>query len=699
MNLAKPFPDKYSLLIIFTLLVATNSFAASRALANFGKVEVEQQLRQARQFKTTAPYRSVLHSQKAIKMAQNAGDDGAVAEGKYIICTTLNGSVRYDSLHTICREALLYFEEHGNTLRQGEIKNYLGIIADIRGDKETAGKHFREAIQIFESLGACSPLANAYNNYGVMHVASKQTEKAQEFYFKALAINKQCSDPANDMISFHNIGIKLLASNDLVQAKSYLLKAEKIARETNNQFWKTTISITLAKIFNKDGDLATAKNYLKEAQKIAEENHDYYTLPRCYIQLAKMDMHRQQYAKAISYYKKAVEAQIKIGKQKGLSTIYNNIADANLEMGNLTEAQKYITLASEITGRSWANLANTYQLDARLHEAREDYERATALHRQHHIARDSAFSLKLAANIKNVERTYQLKNKESELELLNQRYELQRYIFTFAILATMFFGFVIFIFYWEKKRHNEILEKTVAERTASLQRSNEELQKFAFVASHDLKSPLRNIYGFLSLIKRKYKSPDNVSEIQEYVDFALSAAKDMNTLIEDVLEYSKLDYLESKRDPVPMREVLEHTIAELHSTPSKRQQNVTLDGEFPIIHANPTLVQQLFRNLIENGLKYNESEKPTVTISANESAEKITFDVSDNGIGIPPEYRSKVFGIFTRLHSQEQYEGTGIGLAICRKIVDHYKGNITIQESTSGGTSFQIALPSSILKA
>ena len=355
---------------------------------------------------------------------------------------------------------------------------------------------------------------------------------------------------------------------------------------------------------------------------------------------------------------------------------------------------------SNTPGRSWSNMSRTYEVYAMLYEKTGQPQKALEAFKNYKISRDSAFSQRLATNIKKLESTFLLEQQENELSLLNQRLQIQQWFSLALIVGFVLLGLLLrtyFKFYQQKKRHTEELARTVDERTASLQRTNEELQKFAFVASHDLKTPLRNISGFLTLLKRRSRKGISQEEANEYIDFALQATYDMNALIEDVLEYSRLEYLEPKVETFQLRPLLERTISELLVVPTQQKSEVELVGAFPTLLGNPVIFQQLFRNLIDNGLKYNNSAQPKVTISAERQPDQITLKVSDNGIGIPSEYQAQVFGIFKRLHTADKYEGTGIGLAICRKIVDYYQGQIAIENHIPNGTSFKITLPAKLM--
>ena len=240
----------------------------------------------------------------------------------------------------------------------------------------------------------------------------------------------------------------------------------------------------------------------------------------------------------------------------------------------------------------------------------------------------------------------------------------------------------------------KLLNEQLEERAKKLSISNQELEQFAYVASHDLQEPLRMITSFLTQIERKYY--DLLDEKgKTYINFAVDGAKRMRQMILDLLEFSRAGRNVAEAEQLDLNELLKE-ILDLHQ---KQIEETTAEVE---IHSLPTLavpksaIRQVFQNLISNSLKYNQlknGKTPTVSISAKEAGEFWQFEVKDNGIGIEKEYFEKIFVIFQRLHDRSEYSGTGIGLAITRKIIDNLGGKIWIESEVGKGTSFFFTIP------
>jgi PAS domain S-box-containing protein len=236
------------------------------------------------------------------------------------------------------------------------------------------------------------------------------------------------------------------------------------------------------------------------------------------------------------------------------------------------------------------------------------------------------------------------------------------------------------------KLTNEKLEHSVKQ----LARSNKELEQFAFIASHDLKTPLLSISGFTHLLEKEYEDKFN-ENAKEYFSFVKDGIQRMENLIDELLAYSRIGVSGSRSEFVEVNKIFVRIIANLTVDIERSGARITHDS-LPVVHFNNTHMEQLLQNLIGNAVKFCSRETPQVHVSAEQKGDKWVFAVKDNGIGITPDDRDKIFDMFKRL-DRSKYPGTGIGLAVCKKIVELHGGRIWIESQTDKGSIFYFTIP------
>ncbi|HVO77802.1 MAG TPA: ATP-binding protein [Methanomassiliicoccales archaeon] len=235
------------------------------------------------------------------------------------------------------------------------------------------------------------------------------------------------------------------------------------------------------------------------------------------------------------------------------------------------------------------------------------------------------------------------------------------------------------------------MQSKIRSQAEELARSNKELEQFAYVASHDLQEPLRMVTGYLSLLKSRAGDKLNDKE-KEYITTAVDGASHMKELIDDLLEYSRVQSSYRPRSDVNMRKAAEMALDNLKGAIIVNKARVEI-GELPVVTADGVQMIQLFQNLISNGVKFHSDRPPEVRISCAEGESLWTFVVEDNGIGIAPEYQKRIFEMFQRLHGRDKYPGTGIGLAIAKRIVERHGGTIWVESEEGLGSKFKFTLP------
>lgn len=235
-----------------------------------------------------------------------------------------------------------------------------------------------------------------------------------------------------------------------------------------------------------------------------------------------------------------------------------------------------------------------------------------------------------------------------------------------------------------------IVNANLVEQSNSLKRSNEDLKSFAYSASHDLQEPLRTVSNYLYLFLRKHSDLLNEDELT-YILKANESTERMKTLIQDLLEYSRISTRGKEFETINFSTMIEFVEGNLKYMIDETSASIEYSS-LPDVYGDFSQIVQLFQNIIQNAMKYKSDSDPVITVTATKEKDRVHFSITDNGIGIKPEYRSRIFEIFKRLHTRDEYSGNGVGLSLCKKIVERHQGTIWCDSNPNGGTIFHFTL-------
>lgn len=244
---------------------------------------------------------------------------------------------------------------------------------------------------------------------------------------------------------------------------------------------------------------------------------------------------------------------------------------------------------------------------------------------------------------------------------------------------------------FENQKLIDELEQRVSERTRELSRANEELEKFAYAASHDLQEPLRTVANFAELLNTRYADRLD-GDGREFIGFVVSGAHRMRKLIDDLLAYARVDAQAPPHTDVDCNTIVSELRNDLKSAIEESGAVIDCETLHPV-HGNPVQIKQVFSNLLANAIKFRRSEPPRIRIYSAQNGERCIISIQDNGIGIPEQYQSRIFDMYERLHSSTRYQGTGMGLALCRKITGVHHGRIWVDSTEGLGSTFHFSLP------
>ena len=417
--------------------------------------------------------------------------------------------------------------------------------------------------------------------------------------------------------------------------------------------------IYIADVYAESGQYKLAEQYFKRCFDY-KDHLVYYEHPNLYLKLGNLYKKTNNDVKAIESYKKSLE----LASLRSFKDI--------IQKSNLGLSQVYQQSGDYKNAYNYLQIANSYG--------------------------DSLFNEEKSKRL--AEAQYKFDVEKSEKEIQSLRLEQNRY--WLGTILVFFSVIIISLVYYLrlKGRNNRVLLQKNSEikfQNERLEKSNEILHQFAYASAHDLKEPLRSISSFVHIIQRRY-SKLLPPEAGEYMDFVVGGVKRMESLLSALLEYSTVASDEQEvKNTTSLKLALSDVKHNLHSTIIEKNATIDCEGFLPMLWISRLHLTQLFQNLISNSLKFSDKQ-PHVKVIGQVQGGNLLITVKDNGIGMKLEYSDKIFRLFQRLSRSPQYEGTGIGLAICKHIVDKYNGKIWFESVEGEGTTFYLSFPMKIVQ-
>ena len=537
---------------------------------------------------------------------------------------------------------------------------------------------FQEAIQIAISIEDNHNLSFIYSNLGkILYNVQKDNQRAKQVFFKGLATSSKGFDPnvKNDRINLNRVNSSFnlgLANVYLEEGKidSSIFYANKAVVHALNvdYFQKAIIGYNLlckSNIYL--GQFDQAQKFNKYAFQYFDKTKDVKSIIQAKVLAIAIHQHFEEYSLCIAKGNQLLEVYSQILDFETKKEIYSQLFDAHLSLGNTTPLVKVKDSLLYYTHETYNLEHNTLLADM--------YDETLALE-------NKILSLQQAETEKNL-RTQKI----TGISLL------------VALLFAVAWAFTAYRSLKQKDKLTIHLEEMVAARTRELEKINEdliqtnyELRSLGYVASHDLKEPILTIGSFAGLIHRKLP-PELQASLGSEFNIIKQRTKQLSTLIEDFMIYINFSKVESlSLELVNVNEVIEDITEDLLSQEKYKNAHIETEGLSPLITNRPAM-HFIFKNLIENGIKYNESIHPTVKISQTETQRSLQISVTDNGIGIAPEYTEEVFKMYKRLHNRSKYNGSGLGLSLVKVLSEKLNGSIELKSASNQGSQFIITLP------
>ena len=614
----------------------------------------------------------------------------------------------YSSADESFHQALDYCRENNND--KGVVLSLctLSQLHVLKSELGEALEYAKEALGLINDESEESLQLEVYNQLSQVYIKKQEYSKILDYSQKVLDISRRTEDVEKELSALNNIAIYYGVKSDYKTAMQYFLDALEKSKAIKYRYHIANSLINIATIY---ASLFNYKEAINRYQTVLENYGDAlesYTKVIIYNNLGNIYYHDEQPEKAKFNFVKAHElatainykemmahslaqisrseaalSNIEVAYEKGMAAqeLFKDLGEVTgkqinlVNLGNILfhkkeidEAIKYTTQGIAAAKRMKDDISEIrgYQLLANIYQEKGDFETALKYHIIYSKAQEQFSKVQISRQILDYEIDREIKEKQKKIEQLIKENEIQ------ALLL---------------KQSDQIKWQN-----EELLQVNEELRQFAYVASHDLKEPLRMIGSYTQLIERLYKGQET-EDSKLFFDFVNEGVNRMNDLLDDLLRYATIGKTEAEKKLIKIENIVEIAVKNLRFSIEESKAKIRY-GDLPEVHSINSLLIQLFQNLISNAVKFRNPEiQPEIDISYTEKDDFYEFIIKDNGIGIDPNFKDRIFVIFQRLHSRSEYEGTGIGLAICQKIVQRLGGKIWVDSDLGKGATFHFTLP------
>jgi len=704
---------KYLLLFV---LISISLFGQSRtdslkeALSSSSgkdKIAILNQLSSA--YWTNDPQKSITYGNEALQLALRDEDlkNQALALRNIGIAYTHMGD--YKKANEYFRKSLSISLLSEDELEIGQSYNSLGSYFYFTGMIDSALFYYKKALEIGEQIGNKKGIISYLNNLGIIYSNMGEYEKSLQYYFQSVKVSEELKDRSGLSKAYINIGAVYNDMPDYNKALEYYFKALDVSL-SHDQFLKATAYNNIGNIFNDKKEYTKALEYHKKSLEIKEEINDQYGIATSLGNIGNLYSELNNLDTASDYLSRAHKMQLEIGNTEGIVTSLINLSKNDIKAKRLAKALENLNEAEKYTENFNAKLLHdVYFLKSQIHASMGNYRKAYELHLNYSELGDSIFNETFASQMAELQAKYEMERKDKEIvqlqrdkhlnELKSARQEFISKSLIGGIIILVVIAALFFNRYRLKNKHNLLLNEKIDEinkQKEELKNLNANKDKLLSIISHDLRSPFQALIGYSELLSENIEEL-NKNEIIEYSKDVNITAHQTLDLIDNLLEWSRIQLGRIKYEPENfLAEPVVNKIIRLSLHNANRKKiMISIDAEKDItIHADKQMFTSVVHNLLSNAIKFsNDDENILVKIKTVDSMAVVS--VIDSGAGISEENLPKLFDKnvhFTTIGTAQE-KGTGLGLELCKELVEKNGGNITVKSEIGKGSDFSFTIP------
>lgn len=605
-----------------------------------------------------------------------------------------NNTETIDSLQQVLKN----YQTQNNFSNQSKTLLEIGKAYQSVNQQEEALQYLKQARELAKKYDYKEILEQSLKFTAIIYLAKGNYEESYSYQLQRLQISQAQKDSVNIIKSYYDIGSIFFYQEDFHKALKHYRKAMEMAKSLKDSVSLYHSTAAIGSVYGEKKDSILSFSYNLRSLEIAEAIGYKVGVAYSARNVGQNYMAKKKYKNALESFKKSLDIMRELGNVAGeainlwaIGNVYSKMEQHEPALLHLEEALK---LAKQIGDKS--HVREMYEDIAEAYFNAGELAKAYQYQKKYVVLKDSLVNEERVKQMSDLQHQNELQ--QTELEILKKEQQLQNMLKVFlgvsAVLLLMI-SILLFSRYRLQTQSNAMLaeaNKAIQDQNKRLEVTNSDLEKFAYIASHDLKEPLRMIGGYITLIERRYG--DNFNDNAKYfMGFIHEAIQRMYQLLDDLLTYSKLNIKEHTYQKANTQEMVSKILQKLQPELIEHQIAVQTDDLPKYLTANEEELKLVFQNLISNAIKFRNKQSPRIDIRCHKNGSYYLFEVKDNGIGIQSEYLDKVFVPFQRLHTRDHYEGNGIGLAICKKVVEQHKGKIWVESAEKKGSTFYFSLP------